>query len=83
MYLSPYNYANSLVSQAQFSPQNNRNEIISTVFPSCELPNKYSERVKEFTPSAVFGIQNGGEGKMGVKTFIVEPLPPPRLRDET
>lgn len=30
----------------------------------------------------MFGIHNGGEGKMGVKTFIVEPLPPPRLRGE-
>lgn len=55
------------------------NEIISTFFsPSCELLNKYSERAKEFTPSAVFGIQNGGEGKMAVKTSVVEPLPPPR-----
>lgn len=39
-------------------------------FFSCDLLNKYSERGKEFNPSAVFGIQNGREGKMGVKTFI-------------
>lgn len=44
-----------------------------------ELLNKYSKRGKEFNPSAMFGIQNGREGKMGVKTFIA-PLASWRFR---
>lgn len=51
-----------------------------------ELLNKYSERGKEFNPSAMFGIQGGREGKMGVKTFILQRVQwvqlPPCLRGE-
>lgn len=63
-------------------------KLFQPFFPSCERLNKYSVRVKQFNPSVMFGTQNGGEGKMGVKTFIMESLPPPPppsplcLRDE-
>lgn len=42
-----------------------------------EFLNKYSEREKEFNPSAMFGIQGGRGGKTAVKTFILQRVQPP------
>lgn len=47
------------------------------------LLNKYSEREKEFNPSAMFGIQGGRGGKTGVKTFILQRVQPPPQRAQS
>lgn len=80
LHLSPYNYANSVASQAKFSPQNNRKEIISPPPPLFFSRVSFLiniQKGKEFNLSAMVGIQGGREGKMGVKTFILQRVQPP------